>query len=340
MSDSASESTAWILAREAILALGMISMLVLGLWFHTGSMPPLVVVESNSMIHEEEGEVGSIDAGDLILVHSVDADKVVTYAEATDPTNSNHGFSSHGMEGDVIIYLKNGAEGTPIIHRAILKAVANSTVDPTDRASGVCPSGSSWDSVSKGLDGQSGTCVLTWDVPGTSLVGVDNITWEFDGDQTGLYLCKRNEEYNHAGIIDDFLLINEWDPGQAGVLTLGDNNKCSVDQGAGAAPGSSGLYTSAGQVGAVQDTWLVGVAGAEIPWLGTVKLALSGGEPGTYYVPTSSWIGLIASIGILLALPFVLEPIARVIIARSPEVEEAKREEAVSTIAKTLFEEE
>ena len=50
-----------------LLAVAMIAFLVLGLWAHTGTMPPLVVVESSSMIHEENGEVGSIDAGDLIL---------------------------------------------------------------------------------------------------------------------------------------------------------------------------------------------------------------------------------------------------------------------------------
>jgi len=85
---------------------------------------------------------------------------------------------------------------------------------------------------------------------------------------------------------------------------------------------------------------LVGVAGAEIPWLGTVKLALSGNEPGTSYVPTSSWIGLVVSVGLLLALPFVFEPITRVIMYNSPEVDEAEREEAVTVVAKTLFEEE
>ena len=56
------------LLREIVLAVAMIAFLVLGLWAHTGTMPPLVVVESSSMIHEENGEIGSIDAGDLILV--------------------------------------------------------------------------------------------------------------------------------------------------------------------------------------------------------------------------------------------------------------------------------
>jgi hypothetical protein len=51
-----------LLVRELLLAVGMIGLLILGLYAHTGSMPPLVVVESSSMIHDSNGEVGSIDA--------------------------------------------------------------------------------------------------------------------------------------------------------------------------------------------------------------------------------------------------------------------------------------
>ena len=102
-----------------LLAVAMISFLVLGLWAHTGTMPPLVVVESSSMIHEESGEVGSIDAGDLILVMDRPYDKIVTFAESSDRSNKNYGYEMHGMNGDVIIYQKNGDSGMPIIHRAI-----------------------------------------------------------------------------------------------------------------------------------------------------------------------------------------------------------------------------
>ena len=77
------------LVREIVLAAGMITLLVMAMWAHTGSMPPLVVVESNSMQHDESGEVGTIDAGDLVLVHSPDNRKIITFVEATDP-NSNH----------------------------------------------------------------------------------------------------------------------------------------------------------------------------------------------------------------------------------------------------------
>ena len=75
------------LLLELALAVGMIACLVGAMFIHTGSMPPLVVVESKSMIHEEGGELGSIDAGDLILVHDQPGDTIVTYAEATDPSN-------------------------------------------------------------------------------------------------------------------------------------------------------------------------------------------------------------------------------------------------------------
>ena len=75
------------LLLELALAIGMIACLVGAMFVHTGSMPPLVVVESKSMIHDEGGEVGSIDAGDLILVHNQPADTIVTFAEATDPNH-------------------------------------------------------------------------------------------------------------------------------------------------------------------------------------------------------------------------------------------------------------
>ena len=59
-------------AREALLAIGLISLLVVGLWAATGSLPPMVVVESSSMMHDSEGEVGAIDPGDLVLVMATD----------------------------------------------------------------------------------------------------------------------------------------------------------------------------------------------------------------------------------------------------------------------------
>ncbi|MED5496048.1 MAG: S26 family signal peptidase, partial [Candidatus Thermoplasmatota archaeon] len=91
-----------LLFREILLAGGMIVVLIAALYAHTGSMPPLVVVESSSMVHDADGEVGSIDAGDLVLVHKSTFENIVTFAEATDPSNPYFGHEAHGMEGDVV----------------------------------------------------------------------------------------------------------------------------------------------------------------------------------------------------------------------------------------------
>ena len=141
----------------------MIVVLIAALYAHTQSMPPLVVVESSSMVHDSEGEVGSIDAGDLILVHKSSFENIVTFAEATDPSNPYFGHESHGMEGDVVIYKKNGeSSSTPIIHRAILRVVPNEAYSAS--SSNTCPNGGVFDS-EWSINGTRGACILTWDVP-------------------------------------------------------------------------------------------------------------------------------------------------------------------------------
>ena len=131
------------LVREIFLAAGMIALLVLAMWAHTGSMPPLVVVESNSMQHDSSGEVGTIDAGDLVLVHSPDQNKIITFAEATYPDSEHFGYESLGMEGDVIIYERNGeTDSTPIIHRALFKINKEQTIPMNEE--GKCSEGVPW----------------------------------------------------------------------------------------------------------------------------------------------------------------------------------------------------
>ena len=239
------------LLREMALAVAMIAFLVLGLWAHTGNMPPLVVVESSSMIHEENGEVGSIDAGDLILVMNTPYDNIVTFAEASDAQNKYFGYESHGMAGDVIIYQKNGDEGTPIIHRAILRVEPSQTLSPNRSASDTatesehCPEGGTWDNAVVDADGELGTCVLTWSVPGTNVTDSETITIRFDGYSAGYYDCKR---FAHANV-EPYLVVWNWQPKHAGIVTLGDNNKCSVDQGGLVVNGSSGVHSTSGVAG-------------------------------------------------------------------------------------------
>ena len=301
----------------------MIVILITALYAHTQSMPPLVVVESSSMVHDSDGEVGSIDAGDLVLVHKSSFENIVTFAEATDRSNPYYGHVVHGMEGDVVIYKKNGETSTPIIHRAILRVVPHEAYAATTTAN-PCPTGGSYDS-EWSIDGVAGACVLTWDVPGTKVVNQSNITITFDGIDAGYYDCKR---FVHAGV-EPHLVIHEWVPKHSGLLTLGDANKCSVDQGPEAVNGSSGLRTIDGSLlGPVQESWLVGRAGGEIPWLGAVKLMVSGSGPGLTYVPSSSIMYLLACIGSILVFPMVADPMIRRIFSTSPESIQAQQEKA------------
>ena len=89
-------SGAWI--REALLAGGLVALLLGSMWASTGSFPPMVVVESKSMMHEDEGSLGAIDPGDLIMVLSKERADVVTFVEATQEGNEHFGHESHGRE--------------------------------------------------------------------------------------------------------------------------------------------------------------------------------------------------------------------------------------------------
>ena len=305
------------LVRELVLAAGMITLLVLAMWAHTGSMPPLVVVESNSMQHDSDGEIGTIDAGDLILVHSPDDNRIITFAEATDPESDYYGYESLGMEGDVIIYERNGeSDSTPIIHRALFEISIGESV-PADNQDD-CEGGVFW----------NGLCITSWSVPGSDQVNVKEINLLFDGVNTGKYACG-GVAAQHGS---DWFSVENYSPMNPGYITLGDNNDCNDDQGVFEfAQGLSSIHS--GMIRPVQEDWVIGISGAEIPWLGTVKLMVSGGDsPGVSQVPGLSFVFLIAFVGIVLAAPAVIEPMVNRILRNSPEAIEAEREKAIAMI--------
>ena len=307
----------WVWAREAALAIGLISMLIGGMHLATGAWPPMVVIESGSMMHEEEGSLGAIDPGDISLVMAPERVDIVTWVEATQPGNPSEGYERHGMPGDVIIYRKNGGTDTPVIHRAILEAVAHTTETPMDREAGQCGNGS-WDPVSLDADGRAGTCVLTWRVPGTDLIDVEDISLELD------YECKDGTR----------LVIDAWDPGHAGFLTTGDNpssNGCRVDQIRATDADMShtmevgrGLNDENGwPVRAVRADQLVGVSSTELPWVGSIKLLVADNAAA---VPGKSWLCLILVAATMLALPMVWEQFSTRFLKGSPEVDQAAYE--------------
>ncbi len=183
-----------VLKREASLAIGLVVLLLGSMTIATGSYPPMVVVESGSMMHDnEDGSVGAIDPGDLVLVMSPERHTIITFVEATEQGGEHEGYETHGMPGDVIIFSKNGGSDTPVIHRALLKAVAN-------------PNGG-------------------WDVPGTDIVGAASITVELDYDcfHGNSKLTVRDWTPTHEGYITTG--DNRWSNGcNYDQLSLKDEN--------------------------------------------------------------------------------------------------------------------
>ena len=285
--------------REVFLAIGLVFLLLGSMWLATGMFPPMVVVESGSMKHSEDGSLGAIDPGDLVLIMNPDRVDIVTYVEASNEGNENFGYEMHGMYGDVIIYEKNGGSDTPVIHRALLKAEANLTEDPID---GLCSEGV--------FDHLEEICILTWDVPGTHLVNVSNISLTLD------YSCAPHGN----------LTIDKWVPEHEGYLTTGDNritNGCTIDQLRATSSTadesyiqSRGLKDEYGNpVTAVRDVWVVGVASSEIPWVGAIKLFFS----GTYdFVSPQTWNYLFTLIAAVVIIPMVYD----MLIFRESEEEE------------------
>jgi len=112
-------SSAFLFLRDAGVALAVVVLVLVTMYAYTGLWPPLVVVESDSMMHGNDNisHIGIIDTGDLVLVRKVtSASEVETYMDGY-----VSGHRSYGDYGDVMIYKPDGTEArTPIIHRAMI----------------------------------------------------------------------------------------------------------------------------------------------------------------------------------------------------------------------------
>jgi signal peptidase len=110
------------LVRDVVVALLAVFIILMILWGYTGQWlaAPMVAIESGSMEHPNSpfGRLGTIDAGDMVLIQKVSKfNDVVTYAAAK---NEKNGWSSYGKYGDVIIYKPLGRNDvSQIIHRAM-----------------------------------------------------------------------------------------------------------------------------------------------------------------------------------------------------------------------------
>ena len=114
--------------KDIGIAIGSVALVFLLTFAYSGNWPPMVVIESGSMEHDNNplyaepgyAHLGIIDTGDLVIVKEAEKSDIVTYLEG-----KNTGYKKYGDYGDVIIYYKNGIREkdgqpvTPVIHRAM-----------------------------------------------------------------------------------------------------------------------------------------------------------------------------------------------------------------------------
>lgn len=264
--------------REAVAAAAVVALVfgLLTLW--SGVWPPLVVIESGSMMHQEGcldpgdrdddgdrectpyGRFGTMDPGDIVAVKKASARQdIELLVEAGEPR--------FGLAGDVIVYYRNNdTSKAPVIHRAV--AWINVIGEGPDRR-----------------------YTVDW-------IGRERLHFS----SAGVYLPEfgLDERYGYPK-------ERAFKPIKSGFITRGDNplTNPASDQ----ALGISGL---------VEPGWIVGKARFELPWFGLIKLALANSinqeKPpiawvriGNAFAPADLWIMLGVVLGVLLSIPVVVD---------------------------------
>ncbi len=189
-------------AKDVIAAIIVVAIIMGALMAYCQVWPPVVVVESGSMSHSIDSQIGVIDTGDMVLVKdSPTKDDIVTYVGG-EGTNQR----SYGEFGNVIIYKPNGNSlATPIIHRAVLWLEINESM------------------VSEQPSGR-----------------YDYYNLSFDAPELGLYAISNDIVINAYGYKENSVLIGiegiifnfrhaDAEP-HSGFVTMGDNNVPAHDQ--------------------------------------------------------------------------------------------------------------
>lgn len=177
-------------------AVAVVAVLFSSLFMYAGLWPPFSVVESGSMQHSEESQLGVIDTGDMVVVRDPSKTDIVSYVEGY-----HNGYSKFGEYGDVIIYERGGGKN-PVIHRPIVWIEWN---------------GENWDAPS--LNGFPG-----WrDSSGNTSENSDGTGLSGTLYMTGIGFLKKNVDLN----LDEL-------PTTSGYATMGDSiSNPSFDQSGG-----------------------------------------------------------------------------------------------------------
>ena len=255
--------------RDLAVAGGAVLIVILLIWGYAGVWPPMVVIESGSMMHQpNDSALGVIDTGDLTLVKAMGSDgQIRTYTQSRAT-----GYQTYGNLGDVVIYAMNGDFGqTPIIHRAITRVVLNASTQSS-------------------LDFPELTPPVYNVVTGPVSLGLIR-TFHVDGP------VGRDIEI----VVAAETLINNMGANlHGGFLTKGDNND-RIDQVSlfVTTPGHGTKY-----VEPVMFEWVLGVARQELPWFGAIKLWVGGNKDP---VPGNSVTLLVVALALIVTVPFGVE---------------------------------
>ncbi len=287
------------LGRDILIAVIIMVIIIGGLYWYTGNWPPMVVIESNSMMHGDDSNVGTIDTGDLVLVKSINNRKdITTYVEG-----KKNDYKTYGSYGDVVIYKKNGLDDTPVIHRAVVFIEYND--------SGYNVHSKLWEYGS-------------WDIPSMGLYNV-----------TSFWIADYEPDHINLTVDLKIILTNFQRTGHephGGFLIKGDNNP-QVDQVSNLAD-REGV-----PVEPVKDDWIVGRAEGELPWFGLIKLYISGetNEPNKAPPETSKNM-LIISIALIIIIPIILDILFSIISnRREKRKKERAKEEQDTERSKPIF---
>jgi signal peptidase len=293
------------IVKDVVIALVIVIIVMVSLYAYSGGIwPPMVVVESESMMHGDDSEIGVIDTGDLTLVKRIGGrSDIVTWVEGNPSyrveyedeqelttTQKFKGkkaeFKTYDDYGEVIIYNKNGlGSETPVIHRAMAWIEPNETQECLNKFNGAFDVLGDFPDIKNNNHPKGLRCVARIILKGTGYQKVD------------VEINVNNVLRNAQNLESKYF---------SGFLTKGDHNNpehghARVDQeshtvnGRGFAP--------------IKVDWVVGEAVGELPWFGALKLTFSG-TASSSDIPPTSWNGLIITILLIIIIPFILDIVA------------------------------
>ncbi len=293
--------------RRFIIVIAVVAVVLLGgyagIRAYSGVSPPFTVINSGSMMHSSDSQIGIIDTGDMLLVKDPDTKSITTYVEGR-----KDGYRQFGEYGDVIVYKKPNQN---IIHRAMIYMELKSNSGGT----------------------------LVWHIP--SLDGYDhwNVTangtytadtthrdecWNpetceltLTSDRAGWFFWLSDVGYASVNVYINLYTLGEGaSAGYAGYLTKGDNASTNTrfDQ-------TAGIYPNK----LVEPDIIKSVAVFEVPWVGSIKLLLNGHGSN---VPGNSIRNLIITFLAIIAAVVAVDVLISRISKAKAEKREAEEKEA------------